>query len=120
MLTVEVAVFIDPFRFKPDTELKSKAVDLVRQLLKRTAKFLLVYCPVPKAGHIQVAFAEPSVVHDEEFYAEICRVPCHLYQLVSVKIKIHAFPVIQQDRPSLSGPFAPAQMGAVSPVEDTG
>ena len=116
MRAVEIAVFVDGLWLKPDAELHTEIMDLVGQLFQSTAQLFFIDDPVPESTDITVSFAEPSVVHDEELNAKISGILCHTQKFFPVKIKVDAFPAVQENGTPRGFVFTTAQVIAVRSV----
>ena len=97
MRFVEFADFGDHFRFEPETELHAESVDFLDEL-GEIAEFFCVDKPVAEGGTVIVALAEPAVVENEHFDAELGSGFGDVVNFVVVEIEVGRFPVVDEDR----------------------
>ena len=69
--TVKVAIRVDHFRLDPDTESQSQIIYLFAKSCHTIWQFLGIWCPITQGTCIVVPLAEPAVIHDKEFHANI-------------------------------------------------
>ena len=85
MCAVEIAVLIHHLGLKPDAEEKSHRVDVVRELLHRSAELLFICRPVAETAVVIVALPEPAIIEDEHVNAEVSCIFRELTDLRAVK-----------------------------------
>ena len=92
--SVEIAVGVYHFRLKPEAELKSHIVDLVRKAFYALRKLVRIYKPVTEPGRIIVSCAKPPVVKNEQLYTGLSALLCYLKDRLLCKAHFGGFPVI--------------------------
>ena len=118
MGAVQIAVYGDALRLKPDTETQSQSRDALSQLLQAASELFFIGIPVSQAGIIAVPLPEPAVVHDEKLDPQLRRVLRDVHQLVPGKVKIGPFPVVDQNGPAPVLPLSAADMIPDQTMED--
>ena len=115
MCAVQIAVFRYHLRLEPDTELHIQIIDLLYKLVQTAFDLVCIHIPVAQSAVVVVAFAEPSIVHDQQIDAHIPGCLGDLDKLHVVEIHECRFPTVDKDRTLyLLDEFAAAQ---VRPVE---
>ena len=112
MGAVQITVFTDHLRLKPDAEFHAQAVDAVHQFFQAAVDFILVDKPVAQTGGVALALAKPAVVHYQHLNADLRGVLGDLVQLLLVKIEVGALPVVDQHRAVLQLVLAAAHIVA--------
>ena len=92
----QVRVLIDHFRLKPEPELQSECVDLLRELLHGAAQLSFIDDPVAQTGQVVVPAAEPSVIQHQHFHAQGAGTPGKLQELLRIEVKIGRLPAVEQ------------------------
>ena len=120
MSPVEVGIGRDHFGLKPDAEFHTEGVDFVDQLFQAALDLVFIDKPVSETGDIQVAFAEPAVVHDQHFDTCLLGGAGNVQKLVAVKIKIGRLPVIDEDGTFFVSPDPADQVVPIEVMEGVG
>lgn len=71
VVTVEVAVLISHLWFKPEAKHHAQLVDSLGQATDAVGEAVAIGPPVTEPGRFLGPFAEPTIVEDEEFDAEV-------------------------------------------------
>ena len=73
MCPVEITIWVYHLRFDPEADIHPKAVDIGDQRIEPVREFLLVHCPIAQTGMVVIAGAEPAIIHDKKFDAQLGR-----------------------------------------------
>lgn len=109
MCAVQIRVYRDHLRFKPESELHAEAVNFLGEF-RKAADLTLIHLPVAKARIVVVSMAEPSVVQNQHLDSELLRLFCERVDFLPIKVKICRLPVVDQDGARLLFPGAPNHM----------
>ena len=117
MLSIEIAVLVDHFRLKPETEFHAFRRYLLRDSCNAIRQLFQIRIPVSQRRMIILPFSEPSVIQYKQFDSKLfCRAH-DLQNLFLIEIKISRFPVIDENRSRSVSPVSSCQACTIQTVE---
>ena len=102
---VQIGIFVDRLRLKPQTELHAHFIDLLCKAGKTLRQFFQVDVIITQTRQIVVAITKPAVIQHEEFTTQLLCPMGKVDQAGLVKVKHTAFPAVVEDRAFLICPI---------------
>lgn len=94
----QVGVGVDHFRFDPQAELHPERANMVDQRAQAAWPDGLVDVPVAEPRPVVAAVAEPAVVQDKAFYADLRSEVGEVGEPVEVVVEVDGFPGVEHHR----------------------
>ena len=98
MGTVQIGIFANHFRLKPQAKFHPFGVHMVNHRAQAAFHFFLIDDPIAQPGAVAVAIAKPAIVQHKCVNSGSLHRIDDVHQFLIVKIKICAFPIVNQQR----------------------
>ena len=96
---IQTALTADHLGFDPDAELKTQCAHLVADAFDAARELRRIGEPVTQGCRIVVTLAEPSVVHDKEFYSHLLGLAGQAHKLALAYLEVGCLPGVQKNGP---------------------